>query len=128
MKHRWLGVAALVIVGVFGAPTVNSQVSGQQPACLHGQNESAQEMQRRREALALTREINTLESRARLQRGTYLPLQQLPLTVSTPQGFAMRLSTDGTGYAFSVKDTVDACRFGYFSDQDGLIFVGQPLQ
>jgi hypothetical protein len=46
-----------------------------------------------------------------------------------PEGFAVHLATDGsTGYVFSVKDTLDPCRFALFSDQAGLIYTGEPLQ
>jgi hypothetical protein len=45
-----------------------------------------------------------------------------------PPGFAVHLATDGTSYAFSVKDKLDSCLFGYFSDQDGLIFSGEVIR
>jgi len=57
----------------------------------------------------------------------YQPLAQLPVA-ATPSGFAVHLATDGSSYAFSVKDSLDACRFGYFSDQDGLIFAGEVIR
>ena len=43
-------------------------------------------------------------------------------------GFNVQLSTDGASYTFSVKDTLDACRFAYFSDQEGVIYAATPLR
>jgi hypothetical protein len=121
MSGRQLGIVTIVMAAVV-------VLGGPQPACLHGENESSDQATRRQQALRLARQINTMESRAHAQTRTYQPLQQLSLTEGVPQGFVMHLATDGTAYAFSVKDTTDACRFGYFSDQDGLIFVGQALR
>jgi len=45
-----------------------------------------------------------------------------------PDGFRARLTTDGTTYSLSVKDTVDACHFALFSDEQGLIYTAQPLR
>ena len=83
---------------------------------------------RRQQALALTRHINTLEQRALRDARAYRPFAQLEITDAVPQGFAIHLATDGASYAFSIKDNLDACRFGYFSDQEGLIFAGAALQ
>jgi hypothetical protein len=41
--------------------------------------------------------------------------------VTVPDGFQAQVSTDGTSYTFSVKDSQDQCKFAVFSDQNGLI-------
>jgi hypothetical protein len=43
-------------------------------------------------------------------------------------GFKVQLSTDGGTYTFSMKDTLDPCRFTYFSDQEGVIYAGTPIK
>jgi hypothetical protein len=45
-----------------------------------------------------------------------------------PAGFRAQLTTDGTTYSFSVKDTVDACHFALFSDEQGVIYTARPLR
>ena len=102
-------------------------VTAQQPACLHGQNEAPDQLGRRRAALGLTRLINGLQAANLHGTPAYQPLAQLPVP-GIPAGFAVQLVTDGKTYSFSVKDTLDACRFGFFSDQDGLIFAGEVIR
>jgi hypothetical protein len=81
-----------------------------------------------RVALAIrhARMINTAE--ANDPRGSgYRPLSQLGLAAA-PDGYQVQLTTDGTTYSFSIKDTTDACRGVVFSDQEGVIYTGVPLQ
>jgi len=40
----------------------------------------------------------------------------------------MSLTSDGATYKFSLKDTLDPCRFAFFSDQEGLIFEANPIR
>lgn len=123
---------ALVSVAVFGyasAPSraVATPASAQQQqarACLHGDDESLEQRARRVAALALARDVNTMEART----GGYQPLANLTLNRPTPDGFRLQLTADGNGYAFSVKDTLDPCVFAYFSDQSGVILVGRGIQ
>src|SRR5205807_4939984 len=103
----------------------------QQPAaknCLHGTPEAPAQAARRRAALNLARQVNTTETQAKQQGHTYYVLSDLPGLASEVDGFKVQLSTDGVSYTFSVKDTLDACRFAYFSDQDGLIYSATPIQ
>jgi hypothetical protein len=60
--------------------------------------------------------------------GAFLPVANLALTAPTPDGFDVRLTTDGKTYAFSLRDTTDPCLFGFFSDQQGVIFEGRVIQ
>lgn len=76
--------------------------------------------ERRMIAVRLARQINTAEAAAsaRSQRYTELSALQLP---AMPDGFRVQLTTEGTAYMFSVKDTLDACHGAVFSDQEGVI-------
>jgi hypothetical protein len=62
------------------------------------------------------------------QARQYQVLNALPNLSAPPQGFAVHFATDGSSYAFSVKDTLDPCAFAYFSDETGVIYTGQALQ
>jgi hypothetical protein len=104
-------------------------VAAQAQACLHGEAEVPAERVRRFQALAVARDVNTMEAAAAAQaNGLYQPLLKLELTRPTPDGFRLQLTTDGTNYAFSVKDLLDPCMFAYFSDQSGIILVGRVIQ
>jgi hypothetical protein len=104
-------------------------IAAQQRACLHGQDEAPDQIARRQLALGMTRHINTLQAVGSARNGgAYQPLAQLPIAEAFPQGFTVHLASDGQSYAFSVKDTLDPCRFGYFSDEGGIIYAGQVIQ
>jgi hypothetical protein len=118
-------LAALTLAGVVA--TIGS-MTAQQPACLHSQDESAAQQTRRRGALALTRQINSYEVVAKQRTQTYQSPASLPNLMATPAGFDVHFATDGSSYAFSVKDTLDPCAFAYFSDETGVIYTGQALQ
>jgi hypothetical protein len=77
----------------------------------------------------LTRHINTLQARERFSGSKkYQPLHLLPITEGIPQGFTIHLASDGESYAFSVKDALDACGFGFFSDEGGRIYRGEGIR
>ena len=82
---------------------------------------------RRMMAIGLARQINTAEAAVSGRTGRYAGLSELPVAASA-EGFQIQLSTDGTTYTFSVKDTLDACRAAVFSDQAGLIYAGMPIR
>ena len=128
MRIRRLAIATIVaglIVGTFGSAW---PVTGQQPACLHGPDATQEHIARRQRALGLTRHINTLEAREGSVSKKYQPLHLLPITEGIPQGFTIHLATDGESYAFSVKDTLDPCAFGFFSDEGGRIYRGEGIR
>ena len=82
---------------------------------------------RRATAIAFARQINTAEAAAHNQTGRYAALVDLQVASPSP-GFQVQLSSDGTSYTFSVKDTLDACHGAAFSDQAGLIYTGTPIR
>ena len=104
------------------------QVRGQQPACLHGSNATQEQVARRASALRLTRHINTLQAAESRRSGQYQSLARLPITQGIPEGFTIHLASDGSNYAFSVKDTIDPCAFGFFSDESGRIYQGEGIR
>ena len=119
-------VMALLLVGVLAFPgSVSYVVNAQQPACLHGPQETPEQAARKRAALTFTRQVNTLQAKAGAT-GAYLAAEQLQLPL--PEGFEFRLAAAPKTYAFSVRDNTDPCRFAFFSDQQGLIFQGEVIR
>jgi hypothetical protein len=114
-------IAAPILVG-------SRLILAQTPACLHATSESADQQARRRQALTKTRQINSAEVVAQTQTGRYQPVESLSGVTVDPQGFVTHLAVDANGYAFSIKDSLDPCGFGYFSDQTGVIYQGEALR
>jgi hypothetical protein len=102
--------------------------SAAQPACLHGAGETADQAARRQAALGFTRHVNTMQAQGSSSSRTYAPLAQLGLRQPVPDGFAVKISTDGSSYSFSVIDETDGCRFGYFSNDSGIIYRGEVIR
>jgi len=71
--------------------------------------------------------VNTAQASFQAQNRRYGQISDLAVGAE-PDGFRSQLTTDGTTYSLSVKDTVDACHFALFSDQQGLIYTSQPLR
>ena len=119
-----------VVAALAGAIGLGAAAPQSQPPqnCLHGSAEASDQAARRRDALQLARQVNTTEAQAHQQGHTYYALSDLPGLVSEVNGFKVQLSTDGGSYTFSVKDSLDACRFAYFSDQEGLIYAATPVR
>src|SRR5262249_29620851 len=116
-------IAAGLVVA--GRPTT---ASSQAQPCLHGADDTPDQRARRTGATGVARQINTAESRVTSSAGAYVGLSGLPDVGLPPAGFEANLTTDGATYAFSVKDTLDACRFALFSDQMGVIYNATPLR
>ena len=114
---------AVMLAGVFGWRAAPAQ----DRACLHGPSEAAAQTARRQAAIGFARLINTTELRAHTQAQAYYALGDLHTIPAPPEGFNAQLSSDGTSYTFSIKDTLDPCHFALFSDQDGVIYTGTPI-
>jgi hypothetical protein len=114
-----LGLVAFVTFG---------STASQEPGCLHGPSETAAQALRRQAAIGFARLVKTTELRAHEQGQTYYTLGDLHTVPAPPDGFKAQLSTDGATYTFSIKDTLDPCRFALFSDQEGLIYSATPLR
>jgi hypothetical protein len=96
-------------------------------ACLHGNDETAEQAQRRRDALHAVHYINISESMGLEKAKRYVPLSQVP-GVPAPAGFKLSLVNDNKTYMLAAKDTQDSCGFAYFSDETGLIYEARPIK
>lgn len=105
----------------FGAALVLAVVGLSQPGT---QPTNCAPRERRSAAVRHARAINTAEAN---RPKPYQPLAQLSIPV-LPDDYKVQLTTDGTSYSFSIKDTTDACHGVVFSDQEGVIYSGGPLQ
>jgi hypothetical protein len=130
MKRRFCMVfLGAALVATVCADSARPIALAQQPKCLHGPDETPAERELRGQALTSARSINTGESRTASERERkYRPIGQLGGVVMPPYGFDVTLVTDGSAYAFSIKDMRDPCLFTLFSDQNGVIFVGEALR
>src|SRR5688572_8878671 len=92
--------------------------------------ESPQHRARREQAIEVARKVNEAQAAARGvgPRGGTLPYQPLEKLLNIPSapGFVIQHHTDGASYAFSVKDTLDPCRYALFSDQSGDKYEATP--
>jgi hypothetical protein len=116
---------ALMLAGAAGFGAARAQ---DEKTCLHGTRETTDQRARRVAALEFARQLNTFEAAGKNQAQSYYAIADLPGLPPMPEGFRARMSTDGASYAFSVKDTLDACHFALFSDQDGVIYAGMPIR
>jgi hypothetical protein len=122
------GGLAAVLGASLGRP------AAQQPqlprACLHGPAEQPSQRARREEAVRLAQTINRAEASGPAiipgQRRTYRALDQLSNLPRTPSGFKLQLNADGTSYTLSLRDTLDACHFTIFSDQELWVYEATP--
>ena len=132
MKNQFLTAAlvASVTAGLAVTTVVRSAppVFAQQPACLHGTDEAADQKARRQGALQVARAVNTAQAAYSSRTREYGRLENLSVTAPVPYGFTVGLSATSDSYAFSVKDAVDPCHFAYFSDQNGVIFHGEAIR
>ena len=92
-------------------------------------SESAAQSVRRQAAIRFVEDVNARQRTAFIARQGkgYVPLDQLQGLPAT-QGFEVQLVADDRGYSVSVKDTIDACAFAFFSDQKGVIYMATPVR
>lgn len=128
---RTIIAAIVVFVGtVATARSMNAVYAQSQLACLHGASETPANAARRQDAIRVMRAINTSQAQAFAVNQVYRTFRELTEVGVPPRpaGFLLQLTVEGSAYALLVRDTVDPCRYTLFSDQDGLIYVGSPLQ
>ena len=117
LRHLLLLVAALSIA---------SPAAAQQ--CLHGRTETSDQKARREKAIRVAQSINAAEVViVGPQKPKYRRPEELVSVPALPSGFAMEFNLDGGRYSFSIKDTLDACHYAIFSDQNKLVYDGTPL-
>jgi hypothetical protein len=97
------------------------------PSCRHTDNATQADRDRALQAVALAKAINAAESEIVKRGGQYQPITSLSALPTAPSGFKVYLYADRTGYLFSLKDTLDPCRFAVFSDVAGLIYQQSAL-
>ena len=119
--------ATLSVIAI--AATSSAQGGGARlAACLHGQNETSEHSARREKAIRVAHAINAAEVVVvGPQKQRYRRPEQLMNIPPLPQGFELQFNTDGASYNFAIKDTLDACHFAIFSDQDKFVYTATPL-
>ena len=106
-----------------GADTASAQ------ECLHGRSEVPEQRMRRQQALEVVHAINMAQATIvgpRTSTSGYRPLEELLNIPPLPPGFDLQFLTDGDGYIFSIKDTLDPCRYAVFSDQGTRVYEALP--
>ena len=100
------------------------------PVCLHAAGETPADAARRQDARRVMRTINTVQAQAFAVNQNYQNFRELTDSGLPPRpyGFLLQLTVEGSTYALLLRDAADPCRYTLFSSQDGLIFVGSPLQ
>jgi hypothetical protein len=68
-----------------------------------------------------------MEAKTFYQTKAFQPLSALP-DISVPEGFAVQVALNESGYIFTVKDANNRAGCAVFSDQTGLIYDAQPLR
>jgi hypothetical protein len=110
----------MAVTMAVAALQLSAAVPQQAPTCAPPQRRSA--------AVGIARGINTAQAMEYPKTKTYRSLDELSGLVTVPPGFAVQLVTNSTGYIFTVKDEEDACGFGLFSDQKGVIYLGETMK
>ena len=100
--------------------------AGEAQPCLHGPDESESQRRRVSAAIAFIREVSEAQARIYRQRDTYVALSDAVSVARVPVGFVPRLRFDRWSYGIMLKDSLDSCGFALFSDQEGVIYEGQP--
>jgi hypothetical protein len=127
---KQLILLALLAIPVAAPPSIRATQSAQPLLCLHGSSEQPNGRTRREQALRIADQINRSEAAAVgfSRNPVYRPLEGFGGVPVAPAGFRLQFYTDGATYAFSLKDTLDPCRYTIFSDQDQAIYqaVAEP--
>jgi hypothetical protein len=134
-------LAALFLAATLAPPPSRVIAPQASAACLHDvATQTKEQRDRSVAALGATRAINTAESafsarnnRAYASRedlGAYLDLSRYNLIPNAEivPGFTLTLDVMPKGYWFEIVDKTDPCGFRYISNQNGLIFVAQPIR
>lgn len=129
---------AAVITTTITAPGLPVQPNA---ACLHDPGKEAPaQRDRSLAALAATRAVNTAQSSfAAKNNRTYGRREELAAYLDASRynliegaeivpGFELTFDRTEKGYWFMIADKTDPCGFRYISNQQGIIFVGQPIR
>ena len=133
VKNGSICLALLVIASVTWSARPQAQMGRMRfqatsaPSCRHTDNAIQADRDRAVQAVALAKAINAAESEIMKRVGQYAPFSSLSALPAAPDGFKVYLYANRTGYLFSLKDTLDPCRFAVFSDVAGLIYQQSAL-
>ena len=119
-------MAAVAVIAILQTATAQQPMNAQTRSCLHGSAETPAEKTRRDAAIRFARALTEAETNAK-RNGKYVASGALTNLPETPAGFRLQITTDGATYMFSLKDTLDVCGFALFSDQQGFIYEGAPV-
>jgi hypothetical protein len=117
-----LCIALFTVASVAGTAAPSTQLSPSVASCRHDSRATEADRNRRTQALTLAKAINSAEGSMARRTREYQPLTALRDLPPTPAGFSLRLFADRDGYMFSLKDTLDSCRYAIFSDAAGLVY------
>lgn len=129
MKHFMLVTAALAVIAL-SAPALHSAQGTPDP------NASAKQT-RRMAMVTAVRAINVAEIDYLTATGQFADLKTLAesegfhkMGVNVPLNTDLRVFGDPAGKTFFValKDTLDPCLYTVFSNESGIIFIGQVAQ
>lgn len=120
-----LVITATLIVSA-PSTTIEGQLPAAAPACRHDEHAQQADRARRQQAIALAKAINEAEGMVAERTRIYRPLGELRNLPPGPHGFVVRLYTDGAGYLLSIKDSLDPCRYGIFSDETTFLYERTP--
>jgi hypothetical protein len=152
LSHVTWAAACAAVLCATPAPAQLAQL--QLPrACLHLANESPDEAQRREEALESVRLIDrALQMRPPFTRGPFPTWQELAMSPAVMRlrsipgrqgevartirwgsdeplpGWDIHFVAGQNGYAFSLTDSRDACKFTFYANDQGLIVGGLDVQ
>jgi hypothetical protein len=112
--------------------------------CLHTDNDNADQRQRRSDAVAAMRALNTAQVMNFVAVKKFVSFAELATSAAWAKmnsarkfssvagtdllpGFELHLSTDGTKYSISLKDKTDPCLFMVYTNDVGIIYTGYPI-
>ena len=121
---RWIQVGILAL-GLGIAVTAASPRAAQ-GGC--GSEITPEQKTRRSALIGLARDIINAQLQVMQKGKSYQPIAGLTLTRPAPEGVDVKLAAEAKTYSFSIVDKTGPCRFGVFSNEEGLIYLGQPLQ
>jgi hypothetical protein len=115
-------IALLAVTSIQGSAPPRRQLLPTLASCRHDASATESDRNRRTQALALAKAINTAEAEGVRRTRQYQPLGSLGTLPAVPPGFAVKLFADRDDYVFAVKDTLDPCLYAIFSDSAGLLY------
>ena len=124
---RWIQVGILALgLGI----AVSAAAPRAAQAGCESVSEITPEQKTRRSALiGLARDIINAQHQSMQKGQAYQPFASLTLNRPAPDGVIVKLAAEARTFSFSIVDKTGPCQsFGVFSNEDGLIYLGKPLQ